>query len=116
MYRDTYLSAADSRIFSRRDQRYKVNVVGHVEIVLPRLSGIARKNCRVVDISTEGAGIIFTEVIGLPLHFYLTMDGYFEKMGCAEINRIETRVGVRFLRPLDERWLKMKLGDTIRKL
>ena len=116
MYRDTYLSASDSRIYSRRDQRYKVNVVGHVEIILPRLSGIARKSCRIVDISTEGAGLVFSEVFGLPMHFYLTMDGYFEKLGCAEINRIDMRVGVRFLRSLDERWLKMKLGDTIRKI
>ena len=116
MYRDTYLSAAQSRIYARRDQRYKVNVEGCVEIVLPRLSGIARKRCRMVDISTEGAGLIFTEVIGLPLHFYLTVDGYFDRLGCAEINRIGTRVGVRFLRSLEERWLKMKIGDVVRKL
>ena len=116
MYRDTYLSSVDSRIYSRRDQRYRLNAEGFVEIVLPRLSGIARKSCRVVDISTEGAGLVFPELLGLPQHFYLSINGFFDKLGCAEVNRVDTRVGVRFLRSLDERWLKMTLGDTIRKI
>lgn len=94
--------------------------MGRVEIVLPRLSGIAKKNCRVLDISVEGAGLIFEETIGLPSHFYLTIDTYFERLGCAEVNRVELRtdqrVGIRFLRPLDERWLMSKLKETNRHL
>ncbi|MEN9894379.1 MAG: hypothetical protein RIR97_231 [Pseudomonadota bacterium] len=115
MFRDTYLSAVDSRLYSRRDERFKVNLKGQVEIIMPRLSGIAKKHCRIADISVEGAALVFEETLGLPLHFYLTIDGYFEKVGCAEVNRVGTRVGVRFLRSLDERWLKLKLGDIARQ-
>lgn len=110
MYINTNTPKLDPRGHSRSERRYRVNIPGQVEIVLPRLAGLAKKHCRVVDISTEGAGLIFEETFGLPNHFYLTIDRLFEKLGCAEVNRINDRVGIRFLRPLDDRWLKMTLG------
>ena len=93
-----------SGIEARRWDRFIINKPGSLMAINPCLAGMTSRTCHVIDISRGGAGIQVGTTIGLPDHYYLNFIGASEKIGCAEVYRSETRVGVKFIKPLPE-WL-----------
>ena len=68
-----------------------------------------------IDISLGGAGLLCTTTIGLPDHYYLTIADFGDRIGCAEVFRNGSRLGVKFIRELDGAYLRMLLAsDKIR--
>ena len=57
--------------------------------------------------STRQGGASFTvsTTIGLPLHYYLSIVGVASRIGCAEIYRNDNRIGVQFIKEIDEELL-----------
>lgn len=53
-------------------------------------------------------GVSFTvaTTIGLPLHYYLSIVGLDQRIGCAEVYRNNNRIGVQFIREIDEDTLR----------
>ncbi|MBB1248235.1 MULTISPECIES: PilZ domain-containing protein [unclassified Rhizobium] len=99
---------------AKKFERFIVNRPGVVYSVLPGLAGLSPRSCQVVDISRGGACLQMFTTIGLPDHYYLSFSGLAIRIGCAEVHRLDGRVGVRFIKPLPEGLLsKIVRGDFI---
>lgn len=116
MLESNYLSFAESSLYTRKSERFKVCLSAQVFIVLPRLTGIRTKQCTVVDLSIDGAGLIFSDTIGLPIHYYISIEGFEGRMGCAEVYRADKRIGIKFLQPLNEWRFNAIVGANMRSM
>lgn len=86
----------------RKAERFAVNRAGRILSVNPALSGVSIRSCQLADISRFGATINLVTTIGLPDHYYLNIVGTAYRIGCAEVHRLGNRVGVKFIKEIDE--------------
>lgn len=110
---DTTLSSIHVQpgVEARRWERFIINKPGSLIAINRGLSGMSSRSCQVVDISRGGACVSVSTTIGLPDHYYLNFLGAQERIGCAEVYRNGTRIGVKFIKPIAEH----QLSDIIRK-
>jgi len=90
---------------SRRAERFLVNRAARVISVNPLLAGLSSRSCHLVDISRLGAGLQIVTTVGLQDHYYLNIIGTSNRIGCAEVYRNGSRIGVKFIKPIDDELL-----------
>lgn len=83
--------------------------------VRPGLSGFHSRSCEIRGLSTREASISLLTTLGLPLHYYIEIDGFGRRLGCAEWYRRPGEVGVRFLSPLYPWEIAWINGSWLRK-
>lgn len=105
MDRTTYLAKVPSEMYERRFERFPINRPGLIFYLESNLSGMKKVNVHVLDISMGGAGLQMNLPIRLPQHYYLTVLGFPNRLGCAEVHRNGTRFGVKFLSNIDQEFL-----------
>ena len=103
----TPADAAESE--KRRWKRFHINKPALLISVNKGLHGVASRKCQVLDISIGGAAIQVITTIGLPDHYYLSFLGSDIRIGAAEVHRNGTRIGLEFIKPLDELTLERLL-------
>lgn len=101
MLRATHLATVKSEVYEQRWEQFYVQRPARIIAVRPCLTGISMRSCEIVDISQGGAGFVVSTTAGLPLHYYLNILGLAYRIGCAEVFRNGTRVGVRFINKID---------------
>lgn len=89
----------------RKAERFAVNRAARVLSVNPALAGISIRSCHLLDISRVGATISLVTTIGLPDHYYLNVMGTANRIGCAEIYRNGSRIGVKFIKEIEDELL-----------
>jgi hypothetical protein len=92
---------------ARQWERFLVSRAGVLMAIRPGLSGMTSRACGLVDISRGGAAISVNTTLGLPDHYYLTIVGLPNRIGCAEVYRNANRVGVKFIKPIDDELLSI---------
>ena len=65
-------------------------------VIGQQLKAKTRYRCLLRHISIGGAMLDFNAAILLSKHFFLEIDGLKEEIGCAEVHRSGTELGVRF--------------------
>ena len=93
---------SDAGSHGRNAERFIVSRASRLMAVNPLLAGMSIRGCHLVDISKIGATINMMTTIGLPDHYYLNIVGTADRIGCAEIYRNGSRVGVKFIKPIDD--------------
>lgn len=93
----THLATVASEMYTRQWERFQVRRPARLMAVTPCLSRISVRACELLDISRGGAGIEVSSTAGLTEHYYLEVIGLARRIGCAEIYRNGTRVGVKFI-------------------
>lgn len=96
---------SDNSMHRRKAERFAVNRAARVLSINPALSGVSIRSGHLVDISRHGATISLVTTIGLPDHYYLNIIGTAHRIGCAEVHRSGTRVGVKFIKDIDDELL-----------
>ena len=103
---------SDASQHGRGAERFIVSRSARIMSVNPALAGMSIRSCQLVDISKIGATISLMTTIGLPDHYYLNIIGTSNRIGCAEIYRNGSRVGVKFIKPIDDELLHIVVrGD-----
>lgn len=92
-------------LYERKWDRFSVNRQGMLMTVGFDLSAPKMRSCKLIDISQGGASFSVTTTIGLPLHYYLSIVGVTSRIGCAEVYRTDSRIGVQFIKEIDEELL-----------
>ncbi|MCJ8053410.1 PilZ domain-containing protein [Shinella curvata] len=92
-------------LYERKWERFAVNRQGMLMTVGFDLAAPKMRSCKLVDISQGGASFNVTTTIGLPLHYYLSIVGVASRIGCAEVYRNDNRIGVQFIKEIDEELL-----------
>lgn len=92
-------------LYERKWERFRVNRQGMLlsvgfDLALPKV-----RTCQLIDISQGGASFSVNTTIGLGPHYYLTVVGVMARVGCAEVYRDDHRVGVQFIKEIDEELL-----------
>lgn len=107
---------SDASQHGRNAERFIVNRSARIMSVNPALAGMSIRSCQLVDISIVGATINLMTTIGLPDHYYLNIIGTANRIGCAEIYRNGSRIGVKFIKPIDDALLHVIVrGDFFTK-
>jgi hypothetical protein len=75
--------------------------------VRPCLTGVSIRSAEIIDISQGGATFVVGTTVGLPQHYYLNILGLAYRIGCAEKNRNDNRVTVRFINLLTPETLRL---------
>jgi hypothetical protein len=102
MDKSTYMAGVRSDVYERNYEHFKVKQNARIITIGRGLTGLFERQAKVVDISVAGAGLEVGHFIGLPKHYYLKIDGFANRIGCAEIYRDNGRVGVKFIAQIDE--------------
>ena len=102
---DTKRSSAG--LYERKWERFAVNRQGMLMTVGFDLMAPKTRSCKLVDISVGGASFTVSTKIGLPLHYYLSIVGVTSRIGCAEVYRNDNRIGVQFIKEIDEELLRL---------
>lgn len=92
-------------LYERKWERFSVNRQGMLMTVGFDLAAPKMRSCKLVDVSQGGASFVVTTTIGLPLHYYLSIVGVASRIGCAEVYRNDNRIGVQFIKEIDEELL-----------
>ncbi|WLR93715.1 PilZ domain-containing protein [Shinella zoogloeoides] len=92
-------------LYERKWDRFSVNRQGMLMTVGFDLAAPKMRSCRLIDISQGGASFTVSTTIGLPLHYYLSIVGVASRIGCAEVYRNDNRIGVQFIKEIDEELL-----------
>ncbi len=92
-------------LYERKWERFAVNRQGMLMTVGFDLAAPKMRSCKLVDISRGGASFTVNTTIGLPLHYYLSIVGVASRIGCAEVYRNDSRIGVQFIKEIDEELL-----------
>lgn len=117
----THLATVSSEMYERKWERFFVRRPARIMAVSPCLSGITIRSGEILDISRGGAGLDMTTTIGLGEHYYLEAIGLARRIGCAEVYRNGSRVGVKFIAPIPEDLLHQIvradfiMGDDVRQ-
>jgi hypothetical protein len=90
----------------RKAERFVVSRACRILSINPALSGVSIRSCHLLDISRVGATLSLVTTIGLPDHYYLNVVGTSNRIGCAEIYRNNTRVGVKFIKEIEDELLR----------
>jgi hypothetical protein len=106
MLRATHLAKVKSDIYERQCERFFVQRPARIIAVRPCLTGISVRSAEIVDISQGGASFIVGTTVGLPTHYYLNILGLAYRIGCAEVNRYDNRVNVRFINVMEPETLR----------
>ena len=114
MDRSTYLARVPSEMYERRYERFPLNRPGFISFLEGNLGGMKNANVQIIDISLGGAGLQMNLPIRLPQHYYLTILGFPNRLGCAEVHRNGTRFGVKFLGNLDQDFLSTLVRSDFR--
>ncbi|WEX78405.1 hypothetical protein PYH37_003287 [Sinorhizobium numidicum] len=77
-------------------QHYFIERPCRILVIGSQLKAKTRYQCLLRHISIAGAMLDFNAAIILPKHFFLEIDGFNEEIGCAEVHRSGTELGVRF--------------------
>lgn len=101
----TYLARVPSQEDNRQHERFSVRREAHLISVGTGLSGLHQRRATLFEISKDGAALDVSLLHGLPDHYYLKIVGFPNRLGCAEIYRKGTRVGVKFLATIDHDFL-----------
>lgn len=110
--KSTYMSDVQSGVYDRAFEHFKVRHNARIITIGRGLTGLYERQAKVVDISIAGAGLELGHCIGLPKHYYLMIEGFPNRIGCAEVYRKDQKVGVRFIAQIDERLIhKMIRAD-----
>ncbi len=102
MERVTYLARVPSEMYERRYQRFTVNRSGQIAYLERNLGGLKKINVKVLDMSIGGAGLELSVPIKLPQHYYLSIAGFPNRFGCAQVHRNGSRIGIKFLAKINE--------------
>ena len=94
-------------LYERKWERFAVNRQGLLMTVGFDLMAPKTRSCKLVDISVGGASFTVGTTIGLPLHYYLSIVGVASRIGCAEVYRNDNRIGVQFIKAIDEELLRL---------
>lgn len=92
-------------LYERKWERFAVNRQGMLMTVGFDLAAPKMRSCKLIDISLGGASFTVSTTIGLPLHYYLSVVGVVSRIGCAEVYRNDNRIGVQFIKEIDEELL-----------
>jgi len=92
-------------LYERKWERFAVNRQGMLMTVGFDLAAPKMRSCKLIDISQGGASFTVSTTIGLPLHYYLSIVGVASRIGCAEVYRNDNRIGVQFIKAIDEELL-----------
>ncbi|TCL76240.1 PilZ domain-containing protein [Rhizobium sp. BK251] len=106
MLNATHLATVKSEVYDRRWERFFVRRPARIIAVRPCLNGLSMRSCEIVDISQGGAAFTVATTIGMPLHYYLNILGLAYRIGCAEVYRNDSRVGVKFINLIDPETLR----------
>lgn len=107
---------SDGAMHGRKAERFVVSRAARILSVNPALSGISIRSCHLLDISRIGATVSLVTTLGLPDHYYLNVIGSANRIGCAEIYRNGSRVGVKFIKEIDDELLhNIVRGDFFTK-
>ncbi|MCK3775426.1 PilZ domain-containing protein [Ensifer sesbaniae] len=106
MLHQTMYSCVPSPFYERRYERFSVAHAGTVTSVRPGLGGVSVRPCRMIDISRGGASFAVDTTIGLSQHYYLHIIGTPLRIGCAEVYRNGERIGVQFIKPIEQTLLR----------
>ncbi|THK39707.1 hypothetical protein EHS39_00655 [Ensifer sp. MPMI2T] len=77
-------------------QHYFIERPCRILVIGKQLKAKTKYQCLLRHISIGGAMLDFNAAIMLPKHFFLEIDGFKEEIGCAEVHRSGTELGVRF--------------------
>jgi hypothetical protein len=102
MLQSTMYSLAPSPLYERRYERFAIGHAATLMSVRPALGGVSIHACKMIDISRGGASFSVSTTIGLSQHYYLHIVGTNFRIGCAEVHRRDNRVGVQFIKVIDE--------------
>ena len=105
MLQSTMYSLVPSPLYERRYERFAIGHAATLMSVRPALGGVSIRSCKMTDISRGGASFSVSTTIGLPAHYYLHIVGTNVRIGCAEVHRRDNRIGVQFIKPIDESFL-----------
>jgi hypothetical protein len=94
-------------LYERKWERFAVNRQGMLMTVGFDLMAPKTRSCKLVDMSVGGASFTVNTTIGLPLHYYLSIVGVTSRIGCAEVYRNDNRIGVQFIKEIDEELLRL---------
>lgn len=94
-----------SGLEARKWERFVVNKPARLMAINPGLNGMTSRACSVIDISKGGACLQVTTSTGLPDHYYLTFVGAANRIGCAEVYRNGNRLGVKFIKTIEDELL-----------
>jgi hypothetical protein len=106
MLRATHLAKVKSEVYERNWERFFVQRPARIIAVRPCLTGISVRSAEITNISQGGASFVVGTTAGLPVHYYLNILGLAYRIGCAEVNRMDNRVNVRFINPLEPETLR----------
>lgn len=95
----------------RRHQRYPASCLAKLEYLDHGLRGVRSMPCRLENISVGGAAVRIPETPARPDHLYLVIPGHDQRLGCGVAYRDNTRLGLQFLKEMDESVL-LKLLKT----
>jgi hypothetical protein len=102
MDKSTYMSDITSDVYERSFEHFKVKRNARIITIGRGLTGLYEREAKLVDISIAGAGLEVRHFIGLPTHYYLMIEGFPHRIGCAEIHRNGNRLGVKFIAKINE--------------
>ncbi|MBD9648635.1 hypothetical protein M2267_003261 [Ensifer sp. KUDG1] len=106
MQNQTMYSCVPSPFYERRYERFSIGHAGTLTAVQPGLGSVSVRSCRMIDISRGGASFAVDTNIGLPQHYYLHIVGTSLRIGCAEVYRNGERIGVQFIKPIEQTLLR----------
>jgi len=98
----SYMSDVRSDVYERAFEQYKVKRNARIITIGKGLTGLYERQAKLVEISISGAGLEMSHCIGLPQHYYLLIEGFPNRIGCAETYRKDRKVGVKFIAQIDE--------------
>ena len=81
-------------------QHYFVERPCRILVIGQHLKAKTKYQCLLRHISIAGAMLDFNANLLLPRHFFLQVDGFPEEIGCSEVHRRRTELGVRFNVPM----------------
>ncbi|OCP16601.1 MULTISPECIES: PilZ domain-containing protein [unclassified Ensifer] len=102
----TMYSCVPSPFYERRYERFSIGHAATLTTVQPGLGSVSVRTCRMIDISRGGASFAVQTTIGLPQHYYLHIIGTSLRIGCAEVYRNGDRIGVQFIKPIEQTLLR----------
>ncbi|KQS96531.1 MULTISPECIES: PilZ domain-containing protein [unclassified Rhizobium] len=81
-------------------KHYYIERPCRILVVEEHLKPKTKYRCLLRHISVGGAMLDFNANLLLPRHFFLQVDGFPEEIGCSEVHRRRTELGVRFNVPM----------------
>ncbi len=77
-------------------QHYFIERPCRILVIGQQLKAKTKYQCLLRHISVAGAMLDFNATILLPKHFFLEIEGFKEEIGCSQVHREGTELGVRF--------------------